>query len=232
MAFATTRWSLVLAAGDSSERALEELCAAYWAPLYAYARRLGSDPETAADLTQAFFARLLSQQGVRHADPNRGRFRTFLLTSMKHFIADERRRDRAKKRGGAAETLSLDFEAAERAYVREPATDLTPEAIYERSWALGVLAQAIGRLREIYEREGKAELFDGLKGFLGGESEAPYAELSRKLGKSEGSLRTAATRMRGRWRDELRALVAETVDSTDDVEDELEVLISALGAGV
>lgn len=229
MAFATTRWSLILAAGERSDRALEELCATYWPPLYAYARRAGHDPERAADLTQAFFAALLDGRALAAADPTRGRFRSFLLTSMKNFIAGEWRKAHAEKRGGAVETLSLDFDAAEQSYALEPAGQLTPEAIYERQWALGVLSQAIAKLRAIYEAEGKVELFDGLKDYLGGEAEAPYAELSRRLGRSEGSLRTAATRMRARWQGELRTLIAETVGRPDEVEDELRLLIRALG---
>ena len=232
--FSTTRWSLVAAAGeggsDRSARALAELCERYWYPLYAYVRRRGSDPDDARDLTQAFFAKLLEKQDLRVADPKRGRFRTFLLSSMKNFIAGEWRKESAQRRGGGVELLSLDFESAEACYGREPAHDLTPEAIYERRWAFRLLEQAATDLRNQYEKAGNLELFDALKGFLGGGDEVlPYSELSRRLGQREGALRTAVSRLRARWRERLRELVAETVQDETEVRDELDCLIASVG---
>lgn len=234
--FATTRWSLVLAAGESdsdvSARALEELCAQYWYPLYAYARRRGYDTEDARDLTQSFFAKLLEKRDLRTADPTRGRFRTFLLSSMKNFLAGEWRKDNTLKRGGAVEILPLDFDSAEESYGLEPSHELSPEAIYERRWALGLLERAVTDLQSQYAQAGNLELFDALKGFLGGEDDVlPYSELSRRLGQSEGTLRTAVSRLRSRWRKRLRELVAETVGEESEVQDELRSLIASVDAG-
>ena len=235
--FATTRWSLVLAAGESrsdgSERALEELCTQYWYPLYAYARRRGYDTEDARDLTQAFFAKLLEKRDLRTADPTRGRFRTFLLSSMKNFLAGEWRKDKTLKRGGAVEILPLDFDSAEESYGLEPSHELSPEAIYERRWALGLLERAVTDLQSQYAKAGNPELFDALKGFLGDEDDVlPYSELSRRLGQSEGTLRTAASRLRSRWRKRLRELVAETVHEESEVQDELRSLVASVDAGM
>ena len=235
--FATTRWSLVLAAGESgadgSERALAELCTQYWYPLYAYARRRGYDTEDARDLTQAFFAKLLEKRDLRSADPARGRFRTFLLSSMKNFLAGEWRKDHALKRGGADRVLSLDFDSAEESYRLEPSHQLSPEVIYERRWALGLLERAVTDLQSQYAKAGNLEIFNALKGFLGGGDDVlPYSELSRRLGQSEGALRTAASRLRARWRKRLRELVAETVRDESEIQDELHSLITSVGTGV
>ena len=235
--FATTRWSQVLAAGDSdaygSERALADLCTQYWYPLYAYARRRGYDAEDARDLTQAFFAKLLEKRDLRAADPARGRFRTFLLSSMKNFMAGEWRKDHTLKRGGAVDMLSLDFDSAEQSYALEPSHDLTPEAIYERRWALGLLERAVTDLQSQYAKAGNSELFDALKGLLGVEDDVlPYPELSRRLGQSEGALRTAVSRLRSRWRQRIRELVAETVREESEVQDELRSLIASVDIDV
>ncbi len=235
--FATTRWSLVLAAGESgsagSERALAELCGQYWHPLYAYARRRGYAEEDARDLTQAFFAKLLEKRDLRTADPERGRFRTFLLTSMKNFMAGEWRRENTLKRGGAVQVLSLDFDSAEESYQLEPFHELSPEAIYERRWALALLECAVTDLQSQYAEAGNSELFDALKGTLGAEDEVPpYAELSRRLDQSPGALRTAASRLRSRWRKRIRELVAETVRDESQIQDELRNLIASVDVGV
>ena len=162
----------------------------------------------------------------------RGRFRTFLLSSMKNFLAGEWRKDHTLKRGGAVQVLSLDFDSAEESYGLEPSHELSPEAIYERRWALGLLERAVSDLRSQYLKAGNLELFDALKGFLGGEDDVlPYAELSRRL-RSEGTLRTAASRLRSRWRKRLRELVAETVREESEVPDELRSLIASVDAGV
>lgn len=235
--FATTRWSLVLAAAesgsDASEGALADLMEQYWFPLYAYARRRGYDPDDARDLTQSFCAKLLEKKDLSAADPARGRFRTFLLSSMKNFLAGEWRKDHTLKRGGAVEVVSLDFDSAEETYGLEPSRELSPEAIYQRRWALGLLERAVTDLGASYAKAGKLELFDALKGFLGGEDAVlPYSELSRRLDLSEGALRTAASRLRSRWRGRIRELVAETVQDEADIEDELRSLIASVGPGV
>jgi RNA polymerase sigma-70 factor (ECF subfamily) len=224
----------VLEAGDlgsaRSSEALAELCAEYWYPLYAFVRRRGSDPDDARDLTQSFFVYLLEKNRVALADPARGRFRTFLLTAMKNFAYSEWRKSATLKRGGAVETLSLDFASAEERYRFEPAHSLGPDAIYERRWALGLLDRAVETLRRQYEDEGKGELFAALKGGLGHEDGLlPYAELSHRLGKSEGALRTAVSRLRHRWRDQVRQLVAETVGDESAVDVELQHLLDAIG---
>jgi RNA polymerase sigma-70 factor (ECF subfamily) len=231
--FATTRWSLVAAAGASgseqAERALTELCAEYWYPLYAYVRRRGYDPEDAADLTQSFFVHLLEKDRLAVADPTRGRFRTFLLTSMKNFVNGEWRKRAALKRGGGVEMVPIDFDSAEQRYRIEPSHDLSPEAIYERRWALGLLDRAVEQLRLSYEQGGKGELFEALKGGLGhGDALLPYAELALRLGRSEGNLRSAVFRLRSRWRDQIRSLVAETVADESSVDDELQKLLASI----
>ena len=235
--FATTRWSLVLTAGrndtESSVLALAELCERYWYPVYAYTRRRGHNADDARDLTQAFFVMLLEKQSLGFADPARGRFRTFLLTSMQNFLAGEWRKNQALKRGGDVEFLSLDFESAEQSYSHEPSHNLTPEAIYERRWALALLEQAVSDLRDQYAANGKSELFEALKGFLGGTDQTlPYSELAERLGQSEGALRTAVSRLRSRWQQQIRELVAETVPAESEVRDELQNLIAALDGGL
>jgi len=231
--FATTRWSLVQKAGrhdtESADRALAELCGLYWYPLYAYARRRGHDAEDARDLTQSFFANLLEKDRVGVADPKRGRFRTFLLSSMQNFLAGEWRKLQALKRGGGRDILSLDFETAEQSYAREPATQLDPETVFLRKWALGLLGRAIADLQHQYLEAGKGDLFAALKGTLDGtEPPRPYPELAGELGMSEGALRTAISRLRSRWRERVRDIVAETVEDEAQVHDELQCLIAAL----
>ncbi len=231
--FATTRWSVVLAAGagrsKNADHALAELCADYWYPLYAYVRRRGHEPDDARDLTQAFFAKLLEKKGLTAADPARGRFRSFLLTSMKNFLTSEWRRQAALRRGGDVEVVSIDYEDAEQRYSIEPATLLTPEAIYERRWALALLERAVNDLRKQYADRGDVELFDALKEYVGSDSDrVPYAELSERLNQREGALRTALSRLRTRWRARLRELVTETVQEGRMVDDELTDLLKAL----
>src|SRR5882672_3075519 len=165
--FLTTRWSLVLEAGkpsnETSRRALSELCETYWYPLYAFVRRRGYRREDAQDLTQAFFARLLEKQVVVAADPARGRFRSFLLGSLKNFLANEWDRELTQKRGGGRALLSLDFQLADVRFVREPVTHATPEKEFERNWAVAVLERALARLQSEYETRGKQALFTRLK---------------------------------------------------------------------
>ncbi|MEM8962403.1 MAG: sigma-70 family RNA polymerase sigma factor [Acidobacteriota bacterium] len=228
--FATTRWSMVLRAGEAessgARRALEDLCALYWHPLYAYARRRGHDEEDARDLTQAFFGKLLAKGDLRVADPARGRFRTFLLTAMKNFLAGEWRKDQTRKRGGNVDILPFDFDSAEASYRLEPSHETSPERLFERRWALAVLDQALVEIETHYRRTGRAELFDALKEHLMGD--VPYAELAEQLAMKPGAVRTAMSRLRSRWRERLRALIAETVDETAEVEDELGLLVTAV----
>ncbi|MFV1966922.1 MAG: RNA polymerase sigma factor [Pirellulaceae bacterium] len=231
--FATTQWSIVVRAGkgecSESRRALSSLCEAYWYPLYVYVRRKGYQQAEAQDLTQAFFVELLEKDRIRLADQQRGRFRSFLLSSLDHFVANQWRDAHAKKRGGTTPQLSLDFAAAENRYVREPSHEMTPERVFERRWAMTLLDNAVHRLRKEYESNGKTALFDHLKDHLGGDPQAlPYAELGDALQMSEGAVKVAAHRLRKRWRDLLRTEIAETVAESGEVDDELRSLFSAL----
>src|SRR5260221_6707913 len=187
--FPTTRWTLVIAAGDlkreGAHSALVSLCENYWYPLYAYLRRRGYRSDQAQDLTQEFFIRVLEGRYLDRADPEKGRFRSFLLTSLKFFVADEEDRHRARKRGGGA-VVPLEFSSGEERYQREPAHDETPERIFERRWALSLLDRVVERLRNEFVQHGRPEHFERLKVFLLGQSDAPYAELARELNTSEG----------------------------------------------
>jgi RNA polymerase sigma-70 factor (ECF subfamily) len=231
--FATTRWSLIAAARDpdapEARQALAELCGLYWYPLYAYIRRRGHDHAGAEDLTQGFFAHLLERHDWAAADPARGRFRSFLLAACQHFLANEHDRATAQKRGSGRQPLSLDFADADGRYAREPAHDQTPERLFERRWALTLLEQVLAGLREEYESSGKGRLFEALKGSLGG-PEVPYAAVAADLGLSEGAVKVAAHRLRQRYRDRLRAAIAETVAGEEQVDEELRDLFAALGA--
>jgi RNA polymerase sigma-70 factor (ECF subfamily) len=233
--FATTRWSVVLAAGGGaspeSEQALASLCEAYWYPLYAFVRRLGHQPDDAQDLTQAFFARVLEKGYLRAADPGRGRFRCFLLAALKHFLANERERARAHKRGGGRAVLPLDFQAGEQRYRLEPAHERTAGRLYERRWALTLLGQVLARLREEFARAGKAPLFDRLKAYLTGENaSASYREVGAELGMSEGAVKVAVHRLRGRYRELLLGEIAQTVAAPEEVEEELLHLFEAISS--
>jgi len=231
--FATTHWSIVLAAGErgspESETALATLCETYWYPLYAYVRRRGHTAEDAQDLTQAFFAVLLEKEYVRAADRERGRFRSFLLTALKRFLSKERNKARAQKRGGGRLTISLDIESGESLYAREPSHEWTPERVFERRWALTLLDQTMARLRRKYVETGKAELFDRLKAFVAGEGDAPaYGEVAKEMGMTEGAVKVAVHRLRQRYRDALRSEIAQTVADPADVDDELDHLLEAI----
>ncbi len=231
--FATTRWSQVLAAGQAptsdSREALSRLCELYWYPLYAYVRRWGYDADEALDLTQGFFARLLEKHYLRAADPSRGRFRSFLLASLKHFLANERDRAGAVKRGGRATVLSLELENAEGRYSLEPPDLETPETVYERRWALALLERALLRLRREFEAAGRQALFARLEGYLTGERDTgPYRDLGEELGMSEGAVKVMVHRLRRRFGSLLREEISETVSSPDEVEDEIRELFRAL----
>ena len=234
-AFVTTHWSVVLTAGRSdttrARAALEQLCRHYWQPLYAYVRRVGHPPEEAQDLTQEFFARLLERNTVARADPARGRFRSFLLASLKNFLAHEWEKARAEKRGGRVQIIPLEFDTAESRCAPEPANTDTPDKIFDRQWALSLLDVVLARLRADYADCGKDDLFLGLKETLtGGRSEIPYRELGGRLGMSEGAVKTAAHRLRQRYRELLREEIANTVAGPEEAEEELRHLFAALGA--
>jgi RNA polymerase sigma factor (sigma-70 family) len=232
--FETTRWSLVLTAGgdaSAAQVALATLCETYWYPLYAYARRQGCNPEDAQDLTQAFFARLLEKQVVHGARRERGRFRSFLLAAMKHFLLNEAQHRRALKRGGGHVLQSLDVEIGETRYRRELTDACTPEVLFDRSWACTVLDRVLVRLRGEWTNSGKAAEFDRLKACLTGESrEGGYRELSRELGLSDGAVKVKVHRLRRRYRDLLREEIAETVLTEQAVQEEIQHLFRALSA--
>ena len=232
--FATTHWSVVLAAQRSdstrAHAALSHLCQTYWYPLYAFVRRQGHAPHDAQDLTQEFFARLLEKNYLAIVARERGRFRSFLLAALKHFLANEWNRARAAKRGGGREVLSLNETNAEGRYVLEPADETTAEKIFERRWATTLLDQVVKRLRDEYVRAEKPELYEALKNCLTVESRsAPYAELAVRLNTSEGAVKVAVHRMRARYREVLREEISQTVSNAEEVEEELRHLFAALG---
>ena len=231
--FHTTHWSLIVAAagqeGEASKTALADLCQAYWYPLYAFLRRRGNSAEDAGDLTQGFFAALLEKGYLCDADPERGRFRSFLLTAVVRFAAKEHDRAAALKRGGGHRSLSIDFEDGERRYQREPADHWTPERIFDRRWALTLLERTLASLRQDHQSAAKLDQFDALKTFLTGESGAPpLRQVAEKLGMTEGAVKVAIHRLREKYRDRLRAEIAQTIASTEDVDDELRLLLQAL----
>src|SRR5499427_6549679 len=229
--FPTTRWSLVVAASDPKRKevrsALASLCENYWYPLYAFLRRRGYPADQAQDLTQEFFIRVLEGRYLDRADPEKGRFRAFLLTSLKFFVSDEQDRNRAQKRGGGA-LLPLEFSSGEERYQREPAHDETPERIFERRWALSVLDRVVEKLRDEFVQHGRPAHFERLKVFLLGQSDAPYAALAREMKTSEGALKVAVHRLRKRYRELFRQEIADTVADSADVESELRSLAAVL----
>jgi len=233
--FTTTHWSLVLAAAHESRpegrAALAALCQAYWHPLYFYIRRRGYRPDEAQDLTQAFFAAILEKGRLRAADPERGRFRSFLLASLNHFLANEWDRARAQKRGGG-KVLSLDMEDAEGRYRLEPADDLTAEKLFERRWAMTLLDLVLAQLRQEFARDGREHLFEQLKGHLGGPAaDAPYRRVAADLGMTEAAVKMAVHRLRRRYRHLLRARIAQTVGSVGQIDEEIRRLFAAVDAG-
>jgi RNA polymerase sigma-70 factor (ECF subfamily) len=234
--FHTTRWSLVLAAGQQesadSREALATLCQIYWYPLYVFARRQVAHAEEAQDLTQEFFAQLLEKDYLRVADPERGKFRSFLLTAFKHFLAKERDRARALKRGGGSRLLPLDFQAGEQRYSREPAHKITPEKIFERRWALALLDRVLARLRTEFEHAEKQKIFDRLKICLTGEKHpgGSYQDLAAELQITEGAVKVAVYRLRRRYQELLRDEISQTVAGPADIEDELRHLFEAVRA--
>jgi len=231
--FATTRWSVVRAAGrrssPDSRQALQTLCETYWYPLYAYVRRRVVDINDAQDLTQAFFAELLGKNYVGSATAERGRFRSFLLTAFKHFLSKEWERAKAQKRGGGKPPIPLDFESANSRYLIEPHRGLTAEQIYDREWAVALLGRIMQRLESESVQSAKSRQFEELKGFLIGEHPgATYSNVASKLGMTEAAVKMVAHRMRRRYRELLREEIAETVAGPEEVEDELLKLFATL----
>jgi RNA polymerase sigma factor (sigma-70 family) len=232
--FATTRWSIVLSAGRNESTqcraALEKLCHTYWYPLYAHARRKGHSPTDAQDLTQAFFAQLLSGQTLAHADPARGRFRSFLLCALNRFLIDEWHKGQAQKRGGNLPSFSLDAAQAEQRFDLEPAApDTAPEAVFDRQWAVTLLEEVLSRLESEYREAGKAALFAALKQTLTGASDAqPYAELAHSLGLSESMVKVSVHRLRKRYRELLLNEISQTVESPQEAQEELRYLFQVL----
>jgi RNA polymerase sigma-70 factor (ECF subfamily) len=229
--FVTTHWSVVLEAkGEDSMRAseaLEKLCRVYWRPVYAFIRRNGYNPTDAQDLTQEFFSRLLSKEYLRHLHDQRGKFRSFLLTFVKHFLSDERERASAQKRGGGQALLSLDDTEGEDYYLAEAANQVSPDQLFERRWALTVLDQALRRLSNEYHAGGKGSLFERLKDVQPGEhGPVSYAQLGSELGMTEVAIKSAVHRLRRRHREILREEIAHTVTRPEEVDDEIRHLIA------
>ncbi len=228
--FATTHWSLVCAAGDGdspeAHAALECLCRSYWYPVHAFIRRLGHPPDDARDLTQEFFARLLARRGVGVADPARGRFRAFLLASVRHFLSDEWDKNRAQKRGGGASAIPFDELGTWERFAVVPSGDAPPDVVYERNWARSVLAQVSRRLREEYAKAGRIDRFEGLEQFLpDGDGELTYAQLGGRLGLTEAAIRSEVHRMRERFRELLRREIAHTVSTPEEIDGEIHHLM-------
>ena len=223
-----TRESLIAAAAADTRAAMTELCKAYWLPVYAFVRRSGYGPHDAQDLVQGFFTRILVERNeLTSFDPRLGRFRSWLLAALKHFLANELRRSRTLKRGGRTVVVSIDETFAEERYANEPADPATPERLYERRWALTVLERVMGRLEWEYARRDRRDRFERLKGFLIGE-EPSYRALAGELGEAEGTLRAQVKRMRDRYRELLHAEIEHTVEGAGDVEDERRYLYAVL----
>lgn len=232
--FATTHWSVVLQAGrehsTATAEALESLCRAYWYPLYAYVRRWGHPPEKAQNLTQDFFARLLERNYLRLADRERGRFRTFLLTSLKHFLENESKKVNCAKRGGGFQFISLEAEETETRFRAEPVDERSPDKAFDRRWAMVLLDRVLDQLRNELVAAGRGRVFDELKSSLTGqENESSYAEIGRRLGINEGNLKVTVHRLRRRYRELLRAEIARTLDDPEAIDEEMRDLFAALG---
>ncbi len=229
--FVTTHWSVVLSAtGPNAPRAveaLEKLCRTYWYPLYAYVRRCGYGADDAQDLTQEFFARLLAKHSLASADQAKGRFRSFLLGALKHFLADEKDRATAQKRGGGQPLSSWEQPLAEERFCQEPADELTPDKLFDRRWALTVLERAVSRLRSRYLAEGQGRLFEALRGYVTGEAAAPaYVETAARLDLSESAVKSAIFRLRRRYHALVRDEVAQTVADPGELEQEIHYLMT------
>jgi RNA polymerase sigma-70 factor (ECF subfamily) len=233
--FATTHWTVVLAAGQrhtpQSDAALEELCRTYWFPLYAYVRRRGHAKEDAEDLTQAFFARLLEKNFIANLSGEKGKFRAFLLATLKHFLANEWDKSQRKKRGCGEAHLSLDWQTADTKFQVADANEPSPDKVFDREWALALLAKVIERLQSECEADGKGKLFEQLKIFLtAGKGELSHAEAAQKLSIDEAAVRVAVHRLRKHYRQLLRAEIAQTLSDPTQVDEEMRALFGAFSA--
>jgi RNA polymerase sigma-70 factor (ECF subfamily) len=233
-AFVTTHWSVIRTAGQGpsaeADAALERLCRTYWWPLYAFVRRRGHEPHDAQDLTQEFFARLLAKDFLRGVDRSKGKFRSFLLAALEHFLANEWRRAGAQKRGGGVTFISLDDTKTENRYEQLASSARSPERIFEQQWAMTLLEQAVSRLREEFVGAGKEALFGEIRIFLTGDKRVGrYAELASKLQTSEAAVKMAVSRMRQRYGELLREEIANTVSNPAEVDEELRAVFAALG---
>jgi len=231
--FATTHWSVVLAAVNPSStryrQALSTLCQTYWFPLYAYLRRHGCDIHQAEDCTQAFFAQMLEKHSLRLADPERGKFRSYLLAALRHFLADQRDRVQAQKRGGSRRVLSLDFENAEELYGLEPTDQLSPDKLFERSWALVLLQKVMVRLAVESASANKQEVFEHLIAYLAPAGDViPYRDMAAKLNMTEGAVKVAVHRLRKRYQELLRDEISQTVATDEEIDRELRDLFGVL----
>jgi RNA polymerase sigma factor (sigma-70 family) len=233
--FVTTHWSVVLAAADEessiAQNALQQLCHAYWYPLYAYVRRRGYAPEDAQDLTQEFFLRLLRKRSFTTADPNKGRFRAFLLGALKHFLADAQDRAATLKRGGGKPVVSWEQDLAEDRFIREPADEASPDRLFERRWALTVLDRAFARLEQRYRAGGRSELLNELRGYITTDTQRPtYAEAAEKLQMTESAVASAVFRLRQSYHELVREEVAQTVSSPSELDEEIRHLMGLFGS--
>jgi DNA-directed RNA polymerase specialized sigma24 family protein len=232
--FVTTHWSVVLSArqpeSPQSAAALETLCRTYWYPLYAYLRRQGRSPQDAQDLTQGFFARLLQKDYLHAVAREKGRFRTFLLVAFKRFLANEWDREHAQKRGGFAPVVSIDEALAESRFAAELSQNVPPDVLFDRQWAMTLLERTMTQLQQEYVASGRAQLFEYLQSCLVREESAlPYAEIAARLNLTEAAVKMAVHRLRARYREILRAEIAHTVSSPEEVEEEIRHLFSAFG---
>jgi RNA polymerase sigma-70 factor (ECF subfamily) len=231
--FATTHWSVVLAAQAAhtphAAEALEKLCQTYWYPLYAFVRRQGCSPEDAQDLTQSFFAHLLRKDFLSRVGPEKGRFRSFLLACLKHFLADEWEKARTAKRGGDRREPWLDLARAEERYHLEACVEADAESLYERRWALDLLDRVLDRLRHEAVSSGRAAMFEQLQGCLLGERPTdPYAQVGARLGMTETAVKVTVHRLRQRYRDLLREEIAHTVTRPEEIDEELRHLFEVV----
>jgi RNA polymerase sigma-70 factor (ECF subfamily) len=230
--FRTTRWALVVSAGEhngEASAALAELCEIYWAPVYAFIRRSGLSAEDARDLTQAFFTRVIEKNFFRDARPDRGRFRSYLLACLRHFMSNARDARHASKRGGNCPHVSFDLEAGERIVELDSVDDLSPDRIYERRWVMTVIDQALAKVELRYSTSGRAALFSSLKASLTGDETRSYKELATEMAMSEGALRVAVHRIRSEFGKALRDTIGETTGDPSDVDDELRYLLDVVG---
>jgi RNA polymerase sigma factor (sigma-70 family) len=230
--FRTTNWRVVLDARgetDQADAALARLCKVYWYPLYSYVRRFGYKAEDAQDLTQEYFARLLEKHYLKAVSREKGKFRSFLLLTLKRFLANEWDKANCQKRGGGCSIISFDSQETESRYLSEPVEDLPPDKFYERQWAISLLEQVMTRLKEEYSATGKADIFEQLRPMLrGDEDQASYKEISSRAGMNEGALRVTIHRLRQRYRELLRLEIANTVETPEEIDDEIRCLFSAL----